>query len=169
MNHQPHDHRDQQQADSPQREDHLKFGHVISFSGSRGGEAAGVQRGPAAFFSIPESASTASLRLEAAGVLPTMAQAAFSTACADTRPADAATSAGALPPKVAATLSLELDELSRASVGAFMGLPAREFLTVIDPGSCGIDFDDDREFDFSKIPARPRLRLVISNSSPVKA
>ena len=143
MNHQPHDHRDQQQADSPQREDHLKFGHVISFSGSRGGEAAGV--------------------------LPTMAQAAFSTACADTRPADAATSAGALPPKVAATLSLELDELSRASVGAFMGLPAREFLTVIDPGSCGIDFDDDREFDFSKIPARPRLRLVISNSSPVKA
>jgi hypothetical protein len=30
-----------------------------------------------------------------------------------------------------------------------------------------IDFDDIREFDFSLIPARPRLRLVISNSSPV--
>ena len=39
-----------------------------------------------------------------------------------------------------------------------------------DPGPCGfIDFDNEREFDFSLIPARPALRLVISNSSPVKA
>jgi hypothetical protein len=50
---------------------------------------------------------------------------------------------------------------------AFLSVPLSAFL---DAGPCFgpfIDFDDEREFDFSLIPARPRLRLVISNSSSV--
>jgi hypothetical protein len=52
---------------------------------------------------------------------------------------------------------------------AFLSVPLSAFL---DAGPCFgpfIDFDDEREFDFSLIPARPKLRLVISNSLPVKA
>ena len=159
MNYQPHDLTDQQQADSPQGEDHLKFGHdnVLPLN-TRGGEAAGVQRGPAAFSNsvtqkpcLGRSLPT----LAADSVVARAESAAFSSlsASAGSGTAGAATSAGAMPPMAAAALSVPLS----AFLDAGLLCP------------CGIDFDDDREFDFSKVKARPQLRLVISNSKQINA
>ncbi len=141
MNHQPH-HHDQQQRDSAQGEDHLGFGHVISFPVLlRGGaEAARVAHNHEVTGSSPVPATSFE---NPAPVLPCRQGPAF-----------AGNSAGAAN-----------------GPAAFLSAPLSAFL---DAGPCFgpctfIDFDDEREFDFSLIPVRPKLRLVISNSSSVKA
>lgn len=48
-------------------------------------------------------------------------------------------------------------------------LQAKDDMNFAHRDSSFINFDDEREFDFSRITAKPHLRLVVSNSVSVKA